>query len=118
MNELKILELFKNQTCWVDSIVDTTGVGFAENTHCGDEIQFQITQVNGVVSKIIYSGRACSMTLASAEYIARTYTGGSIPNRDNMVEMLQAAFEIDEKHRRIRCVMLPVDAFYAALRAE
>ena len=108
MNEGVILELYKNQNHFDSSIKKEDSL-VASNFSCGDEINLHVEIQDGKINKATFSGSACSITLASAEYLCREIEGKSVTeiNPESLQQACLSAFEMLTKERRVLCALLP-----------
>ncbi len=104
MNERLILDLYKDKQHQMDSIDSKISAKY-ENTSCGDEIVLY-QEENG---KYLFSGAACSLTLASAEFLCRSLEGKDIQkiNIAELKKQLFEAFDMTEDDKRVMCILLP-----------
>ena len=110
MNEPLILQLYKDQR---HSAVpgDYTNKSITTNPSCGDEITLFATIKNGTIHKIWFTGAACSVTFASAEYICRQLEGTSVDELKTFTqEKLLSGLGMDITEKRLSCALLPYSA--------
>lgn len=111
MNEEIILDLYKNQHHFDPSIKKEDSL-VASNSSCGDEVNIHTEIQEGKISKATFSGAACSITLASAEYLCRAIEGKTISEIDpeSLQQECLIAFDMLTKERRVLCALLPYRA--------
>ena len=112
MNEQLIKELSLNQPHRQLGFILGTKVFEASNHSCGDEITLQGEQAGGKIEKIVYKGSACSICLASAEFLCQEIEGKLLSAIDTEKEKkkLLATFSMQETDKRASCALLPYRA--------
>jgi len=75
----------------------------SHNPTCGDELQFDITITDGIISQILFSGEACVYTLAVAAMLAEALHGKPTTTEIDVLEL----FGIPISTNRKECVISP-----------
>jgi len=113
MNESLILELYKNSP-HRDHISDVPAreLGVSRNAQCGDEVFLKWEIVDGTVKKASFAASACSVTIASAEYLSRQIEGKALADisLEALKTDMRTAFELTESGPRVACALLPYEA--------
>jgi NifU-like protein involved in Fe-S cluster formation len=110
MNESLLLDLYHHPTHFAEH-KRYTHRSKVENVHCGDEIALQLLLIDGVMKKVTFCGTACSLCLATAEYLCRQLQGKpAIALKQIAKTEILKEFDVDEQHKRIRCFTLPFEA--------
>ncbi|MCC7304009.1 hypothetical protein IT418_01170 [bacterium] len=113
MNDSLILSFYKNQRHFSQ---DTHVISAPySNMSCGDEIVLHVNDKG----KLVYSGSACSLTFASAEFLCReveAQDAGTVDIRALQKKMFEE-FEMSEEDKRATCVLLPFRAL-AVMQSE
>lgn len=115
MNEQKILTYFKEQNHRLQGTHDTY---VASNASCGDEVSLQLTLNDDTIESVTFTASACSVTVASAEYLSRKIEGQSKKNisLDELKNELFQEFELKESDKRAACALLPHRALEVVLQ--
>lgn len=113
MNEPLLLKLYKNSPHRdTDSIIPARELGVSRNMQCGDEVFLTWEIVGGAIKKVTFAASACSITIASAEFLCQQIEGKKLKDLrilEIQSEML-AAFEMDEPSPRTPCALLPYES--------
>lgn len=110
--------------------------GHAHNAHCGDTVRMSVRVEDGVLAKVAFDGRGCTISQAASSMLTKVVAGRSVDS----VPGLRSAFaealasqnaEVPEAlgdlcalvgvrrfPSRVRCAVLPFEALAAALREE
>lgn len=115
MNEQLILDLYKNRKYEITPEQLLEPVYVAENASCGDKIVFFR---NDEEQTFRYSAQACSLTVASAEYIARKLFQEPTIEISLLQEQLLGDFEMTIHDKRAACVLLPISAIQGTAPAR
>jgi nitrogen fixation protein NifU and related proteins len=75
----------------------------SHNPTCGDELQFDVSIRDGVITNIVFSGEACVYTMAVAAMLAEEFDGKPI---EHTVDVLKL-FGIPIGTNRKECVLSP-----------
>ena len=112
MNEHLIRKLTEKQAHRLVGFILGIKVFEASNHSCGDEITLQGEQAGGKIEKIVYKGSACSICLASAEFLCQEIEGKLVSAIDTEKEKkkLLATFSLQETDKRASCALLPYRA--------
>lgn len=113
MNERLILELYKNSPHReLDTPVPARELGVSRNMQCGDEIFLKWEVADGIIKKAGFCASACSITIASAEFLCQQIEGKNLKDLRTLelqTEML-AVFEMTEPSPRTSCALLPYES--------
>lgn len=104
----------------------------AENALCGDEIDVDVSLVDGTIASLAHRTRGCALTIASASLLAETAPGSRVQDAFMRAEALRRwlagegtlppGLEPLEVTRmfpaRAACVLLPWTALRRALAAD
>lgn len=81
------------------------------NPLCGDEIEMQIKEENGVIIEAAFSGKGCAISQASSSMLTEYVKGKTKEelkkiDKDVITEMLG----IELSPNRLKCALLPMEA--------
>lgn len=103
------------------------------NPRCGDDIEVGVNFDEGMLDKVKFRGRGCSVCLASASMMTETVTGKSKQDAHQLAEEMKSWINADGEEpleslrpleavrshsARKRCVLLAWEALDDALAAE
>lgn len=86
-----LLDHFHNP-CNKGELDDMDIIKRGSNPHCGDEIEVGITCDNGVLDKVRFRGRGCSICLASASMMTECTDGLKFQQARELIARLQQWF--------------------------
>lgn len=80
MNEfqLQILDHYKNPRNWGEPSWEPTHTASVSNTSCGDELTLYLLIKGDKIEKVAFSGRGCSISIASASLLGEAILGKEI----------------------------------------
>lgn len=112
MNEAVIRNLTESQPHRLLGFVLGTKVFEANNHSCGDEVTLQAELTGRRIAKISFAGSACSICLASAEFLCQEVEGKNLSALDLKKERtkLLSAFSMKITDKRASCALLPYRA--------
>jgi NifU-like protein involved in Fe-S cluster formation len=113
MNEDLILELYKNSPHRdVDSSVPAREPGVSRNVQCGDEVFLKWELADGTITKAKFSASACSITIASAEFLCQQIEGKKLAeiSTSTLKDEMLSSFGMTETGPRAFCALLPYEA--------
>lgn len=81
------------------------------NPSCGDKINMEITDKNGKVKEIAFSGEGCAISMASASMITEYAKGKSLEELKKLApEDIIKLLGIEITVSRLKCALLPLEA--------
>lgn len=86
------------------------------NPLCGDKIHMEITEQNGIITDIAYTGQGCAISMAAASMLTEHIKGKSKEeilklNKDSVLELLG----IELTPNRLKCALLSLEALQKSL---
>lgn len=111
MNEELILQLYHSQNHYDSTVRDTENIT-ASNASCGDDVSLSLQIRGEKIAKATFSGSACSITQASAEFMCRAIEGRMLSeiSAETLQQECLVAFDLLKKERRVLCAILPYQA--------
>lgn len=106
MNDTLIQNLFRNQS-HLSEESHSISAPYA-NASCGDEIVLHVNEKG----TLVFSGSACSLTFASAEFLCRSVENEDIAMVDvgKLQSEMLGSFSMTKDDKRASCVLLPYRA--------
>ncbi len=114
-----IIELFKNPLNY-GSISDADYKAEMYNTACGDRIVIYIRVKDGIIVDAKHDGMGCAISQASASLFTEHIRGKTLEEtkklgKDDVLKLLK--LDLSRNPTRMRCALLPLDAFRKAVKA-
>lgn len=111
----RIIELYKNPRNY-GTIKNPTVYHEEGNPSCGDHIRIDVKVNNNKVSDIMFSGKGCAISMASASLLTDFVKGKSIKeamkvSKEDVLKLIG----IDISPVRIKCALLPLKVLKVAL---
>jgi len=82
-----------------------------DNPLCGDKIQMEVEILGGIVKNVMFTGKGCAISKASASLLTEKVKGMKIEelrkwDKTSIIEILG----IDLGPNRLKCALLPLEA--------
>ena len=86
------------------------------NPLCGDRIRIELELRGGVIHAARFQGDGCAISLAAASMLTEMIVGGNIDDGEVITsEKLLLSLKSDIPPARVKCALLPLDAFRSAV---
>jgi nitrogen fixation NifU-like protein len=113
-----IIELFRNPLNY-GSIPDADYKAEMYNTACGDRVVIYLKVKDGKIVDAKHDGKGCAISQASASLFTEHIRGMALEDvkklgKDDVLGLLK--IDLSRNPTRIRCALLPLDAFKRAVK--
>jgi len=112
-----IIELYQNPLNY-GKLEDADATAEIYNATCGDRIIIYIKLKEGRIEDVKFSGKGCAISQASASLFTEHIKGKTIEEvkkigKDELLSLIKV--DLSRNPTRIRCALLPLDAFKKAV---
>ena len=88
-----------------------------DNPLCGDKIQMEVEILSGIVKNVMFTGKGCAISKASASLLTEKVKGMKIEelrkwDKTSIIEILG----IDLCPNRLKCALLPLEALQKLIK--
>lgn len=119
MYKERIIQHYKSPSNYGEPSGDSYCSADAYNSSCGDEITGFVQVEDGVIVDVMFVGEGCAISMASASILSEELIGKNV---DEAVEYdrtdVTDALGIDVTPMRLKCALLPRDAFVDSMTEE
>ncbi len=115
-----IIELYQNPLNY-GTLEDADFEAEVHNATCGDRIRIFLKVKDGIVEDVKFSGKGCAISQASASLFTEEIKGKSLDDVKSMgkEELLKLIkLDLSKNPTRMRCALLPLDAFRKAVEKD
>ncbi len=96
-----------------------TGKILLDNPLCGDVIQMEIELVDGIIQRLMFTGKGCTISKAAASLLTEDAKGKSVGilrkwDKTSMISLLG----IELGPNRLKCALLPLEALHKLIGQE
>lgn len=86
------------------------------NPLCGDVVDMQVIEAEGVVKNIAFDGHGCAITTASASLISEYAKGKTVKELKELdMQFMLDLLGIELSPNRLKCALLPLEALQKVL---